>query len=62
LLRFARNDGPSFARNDGPNFKAAVGHECMNPIGTTGRKGHIAVAPIGSLVRRTYFKALREVR
>jgi hypothetical protein len=34
----------------------------MNPIGTIGRECHIAVVPIGSLIRRTYFKALGEVR
>jgi len=34
----------------------------MNPIGTIGRRCHIAVVPIGSLVCRTYFKALRELR
>jgi hypothetical protein len=34
----------------------------MNPIGMIGRKCHIAVVPIGSLVRRTYFKALRALR
>jgi hypothetical protein len=34
----------------------------MNPIGTIGRKCHIAVVLIGSFIRRTYFKALRELR
>jgi hypothetical protein len=34
----------------------------MNPIGTMGRKRHIAVVPIGSLIHRTYFKALRVMR